>query len=129
MPGFKASLTYVDVDYRDRIGTLTEDYLRFLTNREVFGGVVLAHPPLDLVQFYYSQPSFTNPIAIAPNQLVAILDGQPRHLAREPPTDIDIDLGSALALEGVSLDLGLSGPLLILRLKQPSPPSLDVDII
>src|SRR3546814_19109683 len=39
MPGFKASLTYFDVDYRDRIGTLTEDYLRFLTNRDVFGGV------------------------------------------------------------------------------------------
>src|SRR3546814_14885541 len=85
MPGFKASLTYFDVDYRDRIGTLTEDYLRFLTNRDVFGGVVLDNPPLDLVQFYYSQPSFTNPIAIAPNQVVAILDGQTRNLAREHP--------------------------------------------
>src|SRR3546814_11962688 len=83
MPGFKASLTYFDVDYRDRIGTLTEDYLRFLTNRDVFGGVVLDNPPLDLVQFYYSQPSFTNPIAIAPHQVVAILDGQTRNPARE----------------------------------------------
>src|SRR3546814_16187182 len=95
MPGFKASLTYVDVDYRDRIGTLTEDYLRFLTNRDVFGGVVLDNPPLDLVQFYYSQPSFTNPIAIAPNQVVAILDGQTRNLAREHQKGIDIDLGYA----------------------------------
>src|SRR3546814_20993392 len=78
MPGFKASLTYFDVDYRDRIGTLTEDYLRFLTNRDVFGGVVLDNPPLDLVQFYYSQPSFPNPIAIAPNQEIGRASGRER---------------------------------------------------
>src|SRR3546814_17066434 len=109
MPGFKASLTYFDVDYRDRIGTLTEDYLRFLTNRDVFGGVVLDNPPLDLVQFYYSQPSFTNQIAIAPNQVVAILEGTHRNTASEQTKGIKIKLGNARGFAGGGEDPGNSG--------------------
>ena len=129
MPGFKASLTYFDVDYRDRIGTLTEDYLRFLTNRDVFGGVVLDNPPLDLVQFYYNQPSFTNPIAIAPNQVVAILDGQTRNLAREHQKGIDIDLGYAPEFAGGRLDLGVSGTHIFSIIKQLSPGSASSDFV
>jgi iron complex outermembrane recepter protein len=129
MPGLKASLTYFDVDYRDRIGTLTEDYLRFLTNRDVFGGVVTDDPPLDLVQFYYSQPTFTNPINIAPNEVVAILDGQTRNLAREHQKGIDIDLGYAPEFAGGRLDLGVSGTHIFSIVKQLSPGSVRSDFV
>lgn len=129
MPGLKASLTYFDVDYRDRIGTLTEDYLRFLTNRDVFGGVVTDDPPLELVQFYYSQPTFTNPINIAPNEVVAILDGQTRNLAREHQKGIDIDLGYAPEFAGGRLDLGVSGTHIFSIVKQLSPGSVRSDFV
>lgn len=129
IPGLRASLTYYDVDYRDRIGTLTEDYLRFLTNRDVFGGVVIDNPPLDLVQFYFSHPSFTNPIAIAPNQVVAILDGQTRNLAREHQKGIDFDVGYAPEVAGGTLDLGISGTHIFSIRKQLSPGSVSSEFV
>lgn len=129
MPGFRASLTYFDVDYRDRIGTLTEDYLRFLTNRDVFGGVVTDNPPLDLVQFYYNQPTFTNPINIAPGQVVAILDGQTRNLAREHQKGIDFDIGYAPGFAGGTLDVGVSGTHIFSIIKQLSPGSASSDFV
>ncbi len=129
LPGFKAALTYFDVDYRDRIGTLTEDYLRFLTNRDVFGGVVTDNPPLDLVQYYYNQPTFTNPLGIAPGQVVAILDGQTRNLAREHQKGIDFDIGYATDLAGGTLDMGVSGTHIFSIRKQLSPRSVSSDFV
>ncbi|AMG75567.1 TonB-dependent receptor [Sphingopyxis granuli] len=129
MPGLRASLTYFDVDYRDRIGTLTEDYLRFLTNLDVFGGVVTDNPSLDLVQFYYNQPTFTNPINIAPGQVVAILDGQTRNLAREHQEGIDFEIGYAPELAGGTLDLGVSGTHIFSIRKQLSPGSVSSDFV
>ncbi|MGN7929314.1 TonB-dependent receptor domain-containing protein [Sphingopyxis sp. 22461] len=129
MPGFRAALTYFDVDYRDRIGTLTEDYLRFLTNRDVFGGVVTDNPSLDLVQFYYNQPTFTNPINIAPGQVVAILDGQTRNLAREHQKGIDFDIGYAPEFAGGTLDVGVSGTHIFSIIKQLSPGSASSDFV
>ncbi|USI75412.1 TonB-dependent receptor [Sphingopyxis sp. USTB-05] len=129
MPGFRAALTYFDVDYRDRIGTLTEDYLRFLTNRDVFGGVVTDNPSLDLVQFYYNQPTFTNPINIAPGQVVAILDGQTRNLAREHQKGIDFDIGYAPEFAGGTLDVGVSGTQIFSIIKQLSPGSASSDFV
>ncbi len=109
LPGLRASLTYYDVDYRDRIGTVTEDYLRFLSNRDAFGGVVIDNPPLDLVNFYFNQPTFFNPSGFAPTDIVAILDGQTRNLSAERQRGIDFDLGYAPQLAGGTLALGVSG--------------------
>lgn len=129
IPGLKAALTYFDVDYRDRIGTLTEDYLRFLTDRAVFGGVVTDNPPLDLVKYYYNQPTFTNPINIAPDQVVAILDGQTRNLAREHQRGIDFDIGYAPQFAGGALDIGLGGTHIFSIEKQLSPGAASSDFV
>ena len=129
LPGFKASLTYFDVDYRDRIGTLSEDYFRFLTDRAIFGGVVTDDPPLDLVQYYYDQPTFSNPIGIAPSEVAAILDGQTRNLAREHQKGIDFDIGYAPEALGGTLDLGVSGTHIFSIVKQLSPGSATSDFV
>ena len=129
LPGLKASLTYYDVDYRDRIGTVTEDYLRFLANREVFGGVVIDNPPLDLVQFYFSKPTFSNVINIAPGQVVAILDGRTRNLARERQRGIDFDIGYAPGFAGGTLDVGLSGTHIFSIKRQLTPGAASSDFV
>ena len=128
LPGLRASLTYYDVDYRDRIGTVTEDYLRFLSNRDVFGGVIIDNPPLDLVNFYFNQPTFFNPSGFAPTDIVAILDGQTRNLSAERQRGIDFDLGYAPQLAGGTLALGVSGTHIfsIKRRLTPGAPSTDV---
>lgn len=128
LPGLRASLTYYDVDYRDRIGTVTEDYLRFLSNRDVFGGVITDNPPLDLVNFYFNQPTFFNPLGAAPTDIVAILDGQTRNLSAERQRGIDFDVGYAPQFAGGTLDLGIAGTHIfsIKRQLTPGAPSTDV---
>jgi len=128
LPGLRASLTYYDVDYRDRIGTVTEDYLRFLSNRDVFGGVITDNPPLDLVNFYFNQPTFFNPLGAAPTDIVAILDGQTRNLSAERQRGIDFDLGYAPPVAGGTLDLGIAGTHIfsIKRQLTPGAPSTNV---
>lgn len=109
IPGLKASLTYYDVDYRGRIGSASEDYLRFLANRDVFGGVITENPPIGLVQDYFGSPNFSNPLAIAPGDIVAILDGRVRNLSTDRQRGIDFDLGYAPGFAGGRLDIGLAG--------------------
>ena len=109
IPGLKASLTYYDVDYTDRIGSVSEDYLRFLANRDLFAGVITDNPPLDLVQGYFAMPNFSNPLGIAPGEIVAIIDGRTRNLSAELQRGIDFDLGYAPEFAGGTLDLGLAG--------------------
>ena len=108
-PGLKASLTYYDVDYRDRIGSVSEDYLRFLAKRDLFAGVITDNPPIELVQGYFAMPNFSNPLGIAPGEVVAIIDGRTRNLSAERQRGLDFDLGYALELAGGTLDLGLAG--------------------
>jgi outer membrane receptor protein involved in Fe transport len=113
VPGLKASLTYYDVDYKDRIGSVSEDYLRFLANRDLFAGVITDDPPLDLVQSYFGMPNFINPLGIAPEQIVAIIDGRTRNLSAEHQRGIDFDLGYAHQFAGDTLDLGIAGTRII----------------
>lgn len=129
LPGLKASLTYYDVDYRDRIGSVTEDYLRFLTRRDLFGGVVTDNPPLDIVQFYFNKPTFNNLINITPGQVVAILDGRTRNLARERQRGIDFDVGYAPELAGGILDLGISGTHIFSIKRQLTPGATNSDFV
>lgn len=129
LPGLKASLTYYDVDYRDRIGSVTEDYLRFLTRRDLFGGVVTDNPPLDLVQFYFNKPTFSNLINITPGQVVAILDGRTRNLARERQRGIDFDIGYAPEFAGGNLDLGISGTHIFSIKRQLTPGATSSDFV
>jgi outer membrane receptor protein involved in Fe transport len=113
VPGLRASLTYYDVDYKDRIGSVSEDYLRFLANRDLFAGVITDNPPLDLVQSYFARPNFINRLGITPDQIVAIIDGRTRNLSAEHQRGIDFDLGYAPQVAGGTLDLGLAGTRII----------------
>jgi len=109
IPGLKISLTYYDVDYEDRIGSVSEDYPRFLANRDLFAGVITDNPPLDLVQSYFAMPGFINPLGIAPGEIAAIIDGRTRNLSAEHQRGIDFDLGYAPEFAGGRLDLGVAG--------------------
>jgi len=128
IPGLKASLTYYDVDYRDRIGSASEDYLRFLVDREAFAGVVTENPSPDLVQGYFSSPLFFNPFGFAPGDIAAILDGRTRNLSAERQRGIDFDLGYAPEVGGGVLDLGIAATHIfsIKRQLTAGAPSVDV---
>lgn len=127
--GLKASVTYYDVDYRDRIGSVSEDYLRFLSRRDLFGGVVTENPSAELLAYYFSFPTFTNPLGLAPGDVDAILDGQVRNLSAVRQTGLDFDLGYAPELAGGQLDLGLSGSHIFRIDRQLTPGTPAVDVV
>jgi iron complex outermembrane receptor protein len=128
LPGIKASLTYYDIDYKNRIGTASEDFLRFLSDRNTFGGVIIDNPPLSLVQSYFDAPTFSNPFGLAPTDIVAILDGQIRNLSSVRQRGLDFDFGYAPELAGGVLDLGIAGSHIfsIDRQLTPGAPATDV---
>ncbi|WP_337180528.1 TonB-dependent receptor [Sphingopyxis granuli] len=129
IPGLRASLTYYDVDYRDRIGTVTEDYLRFLSNRDVFGGVIVDNPPLSLVQYYFNQPTLSNPLGLAPTDIKIILDGQTRNLSAERQRGIDFDVGYAGPLAGGTFDVGIGGTHIFSIMRQLTPGAASTDFV
>ncbi|MBJ7500008.1 MAG: TonB-dependent receptor [Sphingopyxis sp.] len=128
LPGFKAAVTYYDVDYRDRIGSVTEDYLRFLTRRDLFGGIVNDNPSPELLAYYFAFPTFTNPLGLAPGDVDAIVDGQVRNLSSVRQSGIDFDIGYAPGLAGGTIDVGLAGSHIfrIDRRLTPGTPAIDV---
>lgn len=109
IPGLKASLTYYSVDYRDRIGTASEDFANFLNRRDIFAGVIEEPPSSEHIAYYFGQPTFSNPLGIAPEQISAILDGRVRNLSRVRQTGLDFDIGYAPEFAGGTLDIGLAG--------------------
>ncbi|MGR4892715.1 TonB-dependent receptor domain-containing protein [Sphingopyxis sp. LARHCG72] len=109
IPKLRASITYYDVDYRDRIGTANEDFANFLNRRDVFGGLIEEPPAAENLAFYFGQPTFSNPLGLAPNQISAILDGRIRNLSRVRQTGLDFDIGFAPAVAGGTLDAGIAG--------------------
>lgn len=109
VPGLRASLNFYDIAYRDRIDTVSEDYASFLTQRDVFGGVILDNPAPELVASYYAAPTFANPYGIAASAIVAIVDGRVRNLATVHQRGIDFDLAYAHDLAGGTINFGLAG--------------------
>jgi len=107
--GLKASLTYYNVNYKDRIGSVSEDYLRFLVSRDLFAGVITDNPPLELVQSYFAMPGFINPLGIAPSEVVAIIDGRTRNLSAENQRGLDFELSYASEFAGGTFDAGVTG--------------------
>ncbi len=128
VPGLKVALTYYDVDYRRRIGSVSEDYLRFLSRRDLFGGVVTENPSAELLAHYFSFPTFTNPLGLAPGDVDAILDGQVRNLSSVRQTGLDFDVGYAPEVGNGQLDFGIAGSHIfrIDRQLTPGTPSADV---
>ncbi|ALJ14059.1 TonB-dependent receptor [Sphingopyxis macrogoltabida] len=129
IPGLKATLTYYEVDYKGRIGTASEDYTRFLANRDLFAGVIQDNPPLALVQSYFDAPTFFNVVGAAPTDIVAILDGQIRNLSREQQKGLDFDLGYAPEFAGGTLEFGLGGTHIFSIRRQLTPGAPAVDVV
>lgn len=128
LPGLRASITYYDVDYHDRIGTASEDYPRFLTDRARFDGLITDNPSLALVESYFNRSAFSNPLGLAPTDIVAIIDGRIRNIATERQRGIDFDIGYAPEFAGGTLDLGIGGTHIfsIKRQLTPGAPAADV---
>ena len=127
LQGLRLAVNYFDIRYRDRIAA-TQDVPNYLTNRAIYGGLILDNPPAELVQQFYASPSFSNPLAIPASSITAILDGRIQNLSSVEVNGVDFDLGYRFQLAGGDVRLGASGSWLFGVRQQltPQAPARDV---
>lgn len=107
--GLNATLSYFDIDYRDRIATPTADFLNFLTRRDLYGALVDENPDPALVARYFADPGFFNPLGVAPGQVDVIVDALLRNLSSTRIRGLDGDIEFARPLFAGTATLGLAG--------------------
>lgn len=109
LPGFRANLTYYNIDYRDRIASPAANLFNFLVNRDTYQGIIEDNPSAETIQSFYSSPIFVNPLGIAPDTIVAVVDAQLQNLSVVKQSGLDADLSYAFDAFGGRAELGASG--------------------
>lgn len=113
IPGLRASLTYFDLSYRDRIANAGAEFRSFLSNRAIYGELVTDNPEAATVAAYYRDENFLNPFGIAAGDIKAILDARMRNLSTVRLHGLDFDLGYGTKWEATAIEVGFSGSYLI----------------
>ncbi|MES2902937.1 MAG: TonB-dependent receptor [Pseudomonadota bacterium] len=109
LPGFKASLTYYNIRYRDRISSPAANLFNFLVNRDVYQGIIEDNPSPATVESFYSSPFFVNPLGIAPEAINAVVDARLQNLAVVRQSGLDVDVRYAFDAFGGQTEIGASG--------------------
>lgn len=128
IPGLYGSVTYYNIDYRDRIASPAANLFSFLVNRETYQGIIDANPSFATIQGYYASPVFQNPFNLAPEQIELLMDARLQNLSTVRQSGIDGDLGYSFDVLGGKADIGLTGAY-IFHIRQAltaSAPSTDV---
>jgi outer membrane receptor protein involved in Fe transport len=109
LPGLTASLTYYNIDYRDRIDSPAANLLAFLVNRPTYEGIIDANPSLATIQGFFEAPVFQNPFNLAPEDIELLIDARFQNLSVVRQSGFDLDLGYRFDALGGTADLGLTG--------------------
>jgi len=126
LPGAHASLTYFNIDYRDRIASPSAQLFNFLVNRDVYSGITEANPSPARVAELYASPTFVNFLNIPESApFAAVVDARLQNLSVVRQTGLDIDLGYGFALGGGRADIGAAGTW-IFHIRQALTPSAPV---
>lgn len=111
--GLRASASYFDIAYRDRIASATANYASYLTNREIYGGLVNEDPSPALIASYFAAPQFNNPDGYTPAQIDVIIDALLRNLSSTHIRGIDVDIALSRPAAGGVATIGLEGTRLL----------------
>jgi outer membrane receptor protein involved in Fe transport len=125
LPGLRASLTYYNIDYRDRITSPAANLFNFLVNRDVYRGIIEDNPSPQTIAAFYSSPYFVNPLGIAPDTIVATVDARLQNLSVVKQSGLDLDLGYRFRAFGGDAEVGASGAY-IFRIDQAITPDAPV---
>lgn len=109
LPGLRASVTYFNIDYRDRITSPAANLFNFLVNRETYQGIIEDNPSAETIQSFYSSPFFVNPLGIAPATITAAVDARLQNLSVVKQSGLDVDVEYRFDMFGGEAQLGASG--------------------
>jgi outer membrane receptor protein involved in Fe transport len=109
LPGFRASTTYFDINYRGRITSPAANLFNFLVNRETYQGIIEDNPSVETVRAFYGSPFFVNPFGIPPEAITAIVDARLQNLSVVQQSGLDLDAAYRFRLRGGQAEIGASG--------------------
>lgn len=129
LPGTKLSLTWFDINYRDRIATASFDLFNFLVRRDIYASIVDDNPDPETIADYFAGPNFSNPLGVAPDDIKAIVDGRTFNLSRSRVQGIDFDIGYTRPIGEGSIGLSLGGTRLLKIDSQVTSAASAVDVL
>ena len=94
--GLRASVTYFNVDYRDRIATPASQLFSVLANRQTFAPIIAASPSPARVAELFASPIYRNFLGIPSTAtFVAVVDARTQNLSVVKQNGLDLDLAYA----------------------------------
>ena len=126
VPGLKASLTYFNIDYRDRITSPAANLFNFLVNRSTYQPIITDNPSAEQINAFYASPFFVNPFGIDPGTITAAIDARLQNLSVVRESGLDADLDYRFDTLGGQAELGASGTY-IFRIDQALTPTAPVN--
>jgi iron complex outermembrane receptor protein len=129
LPGAHLSLTYFNIAYRDRIASLSADFLNFLSNRTRYAPLINASPTAAQIAALYQDPVFVNPYGIAQSAITTIIDARTANLSSVRQTGLDFDVGYGFRAGAVAIDTGLGGSYLFGIDQRVTATAAPVDVV
>lgn len=114
LPGLKASLTYFNVSYKNRIETPGNDLLALSSaaREALLGSLVIRNPSAALVNSYQNLPQYTG-VKEDPAGVAAFVDGRKVNVGRLQTSGLEGTIDYAFALGKGTLSLGASANYLL----------------
>lgn len=103
LPGLKTSLTYYNIDYSNRITSLSASTV--LSNPAVYGSFIVRNPSLDLVQSYMSSVYYTT-APENPANIVAVIDARVANLGGLKQSGLDGTINYDFSVLGSDWNVG-----------------------
>jgi hypothetical protein len=98
IPKTKLSVTYFDIDFRDRIADPLQGGNLFsaLQEESLYSSVITRNPPLSEIAPLFARPGFINPGNIAVTDVGAIFDDRLANIATRKQSGVDVSLSNTL---------------------------------
>lgn len=110
LPGFRAGVTWFNVDYRDRIATPAPNLANFLINRDVYDPILTPNPSPARVAEIFASPYYIDIFGIPSTAtFVAEADARLQNLSVVKQSGLDLDLAYGFQAGGGRAELGLVG--------------------
>ncbi len=126
LPGFAASLTYYDVDYVDRLASLSTAQL--LANEALFPNLVVRNPSIERVLEWMADPFYTSPPE-PPENILIYVDSRRNNLGGTRQTGLDVSLSYAWDTSIGSWFVSADGNYILEALRSDAPGFPEVDIL
>jgi outer membrane receptor protein involved in Fe transport len=107
LPGFRAGVTWFNVNYRDRIGSVASSLFSYLVNRDIYAPILTFNPSPARVAELFASPYYLDFSGLPPTApILAIADARTRNLSVVKQSGLDVDLEYGFDLGGGRAELG-----------------------